>query len=106
MEGSIRIAKLADKTLITLHGTLDQELAFNLTGIASKSEPPIVLNLQKVPYLTVAGSQAILSFYQHHQQKPEIQGANADAISLLHLTGAIHYVTLLSTSNKPLTAQE
>ncbi|MGB0846212.1 MAG: hypothetical protein ACPGSM_05775 [Thiolinea sp.] len=99
MEGSIRIAKLADKTLITLRGMLDKELAFNLMGIASKTEPPVMLNLRQVPHLTVAGSQAILSFYQLHQQKPEIQEANEDVVSLLNLTGAGRYINLLPNPN-------
>lgn len=97
MEGSIRILQQEEKTLIKLEGLLDKELATNLIGTANKIAPPVILDLKQVPHLTVAGSQSILHFYQLHQQKPELRGANPDVISLLKLTGANHYITLLPT---------
>ena len=96
MEGSIRIIQQEDRTLIKLQGLLDQELATNLTGIANKTEPPVVLELQQVPHITVAGSKAILHFYQLHQQKPEIRGATPDVISTLELTGTSGYITVIA----------
>ena len=95
MSGSIRIAMSEDnKTIVTLNGVLDQELAANLIAIVPKVSPPIILNLQQVPHLTVAGSGAILNFYQQHLNKPEIRGANPDVVSLLQLTGASAYIEL------------
>ena len=100
MEGSIRITKLADKTIITLRGLLDQELAFNLMGTANKTQPPIALNFKQVPYVTAAGSSAILNFYQLHKQKPEIQDPNPDIVSLFNLIGTSRYIELLPDQNE------
>ncbi len=102
MEGSIRIIQQENRTLIKLQGMLDQELAANLMGIVGKTEPPVVLDLAQVPHITVAGSQAILHFYQLHRQKPTIQRANSDVISLLELTGASDYSTLITDTNNTL----
>ena len=96
MEGSIRIIQQEEKTLVKLQGVLDKELAANLKGIASKTEPPVLLDLKQVPHITVAGSEAILHFYQLHKQKPEIRGGNTDVISLLELTGVSSYSTLVA----------
>lgn len=100
MEGSIRVIHQEDRTLIKLQGILDQELAANLTGIANKTEPPVVLDLKQVPHITVAGSKAILHFYELHQQKPEIREANPDVVNLLGLTGAIDYSILITDAKK------
>ena len=106
MESSIRIARVDEKTIITLRGTLDQELALNLIGTAQKTEAPVTLNLKQVAQVTAAGSYAILTFYQLHKQKPEIQGANSEVISLLNLTGTSRYITLAPGLNANNTAQE
>ena len=107
MDGSIRLAKLTDHTLITLQGFLDAELAFNLMGVAQKAEMPVVLDLRQVSHVSPAGSMAILSFYQAHQQKPAIRNANPDIISLLELSGTARYVDFLPEKGEPtLTTQE
>lgn len=96
MEGSIRVIQQEDRTLIKLQGVLEQELAANLKGIANKTEPPVLLDLKQVPHITVAGSEAILHFYQLHKRKPEIRGVNPDVVSLLELTGVSSYSTLVA----------
>ena len=101
MNGSIRLSMANDnKTIVTLSGVLDQDLSINLRNIVPKVAPPVVLDLTQVPHLTIAGSGAILSFYQHHLNKPEIQGASAKIISLLELTGASAYVQISPASNE------
>lgn len=96
MEGSIRILQQEKRTLIKLTGMLDKELAFNLIGIANKTTPPVVIDLEQVPQVTAAGSGAILHFYQLHKQKPGLRNANADVISTLMLTGTSHYIELVT----------
>lgn len=96
MEGSIRIFQQQEHTLIKLEGVLDQELAANLTGMIHKTEAPVVLDLQQVPHVTVAGSRAILHFYQLQKVKPSLRNVNADIISTLELTGTNSYINLVT----------
>ena len=100
MEGSIRISQQGGQTVVTLRGLLDQELAYNLIGIANKVQPPVMLDLKQVSHVTAAGSYAILAFYQNHRQKPTVQDANTDIISLLQLSGTARYINFINNNNE------
>lgn len=100
-ENSIRIARQADKTVLTLQGILDHELAGNLVPLVSKVAPPIVFDMKQVSYITAAGSRIILGYYQSFGMKPIIRHASQDIINLLKLTGTINYVSL--AENEPTT---
>lgn len=107
MANSMRVNKGEEVTTITLNGPLDNDLASNLSNIISQTAPPIVIDLYEVPYIFAFGSQTIFNFYNQHQQKPAIQGANANVMSLLKLSGAIRYVDIPDdTKNLTQSAQE
>lgn len=93
-ENSIRIARQADHTVITLQGIMDQELSGNLVPLISKVAPPIVFDLRQVSYITAAGSRVILGYYQSFGVKPVLRNANPSIIELLDLTGTLNYVSL------------
>lgn len=100
MENSIRVHKQGPRTVITLTGPLDKEMAFNLTNIANKAEPPILLAMEQVSHISAQGSRAILDIYRQYEQKPLIQDANEQVLSLLNLSGAIRYVEILPNQNR------
>lgn len=99
MDNSIRTRKQGKRTVITLTGLLDRDMAANLTQIAAKAEPPILLNLEQVNFISARGSRAILDIYRQHQQKPLIKEANQHILSMLELSGASRYVELLPGQN-------
>ncbi|HPY41452.1 MAG TPA: STAS domain-containing protein [Thiolinea sp.] len=93
-ENSIRIARQADHTVITLQGVMDQELASNLVPLVSKVAPSIVFDMRQVAYVTAAGSRVILGYYQSFGVKPVLRQANQSILELLDLTGTLNYVSL------------
>lgn len=106
MDGSIRLQQYDDHCLITIRGFLDQELAHHLMGQSQKAQPPIILDFKQVSYISPSGSQAVMSIYQRHHQKPSIRHANEDVISFLELSGVAHYVDWLTPTDTNLTVQE
>lgn len=100
MANSMRVHKGEDATTITLNGVLDNDLASNLSNIISQTAPPILIDLHQVPYIFAFGSQTIFNFYNQHQQKPAIQGANTHVMSVLQLSGAVRYVEILDSPKR------
>lgn len=100
MENSIRVHKQGQRTVITLTGLIDQEMAFNLSNIIHKSAPPIVLDMEQVSYISSHGSRAILEIYQQHEHKPLIKEANRYVLGLLKLSGTYRYVEITPNQNK------
>ncbi len=98
---SIRTHKQGKRTVITLTGLLDRDMAVNLTNITAKAEPPILLNLEQVNFISAQGSRAILEIYLQHDQKPLIKAANKHILSMLELSGASRYVEVLPGQNNP-----
>lgn len=97
MENSLRIGKQGAMSLITLKGLLDKEISASLHSLITKTSPPVIFDLTQVPYLSASGSLAILNFYNEQKQKPKIQGANPDIISMLKLSGTARYVEIIDT---------
>lgn len=99
MENSIHISKRDGATFITLKGILDNELASNLISTIGKTTPPVILDLEQVPFISTLGSLAIFNFYNEHQQKPAIQGANSHVLSMLQLSGTARYVDISDSAD-------
>lgn len=105
MENSIRVSKKGETTVIALTGLLNNELAMNLGNIIEKSEPPIVIDLKQISFIYTLGSLSIFNFYNEHQQKPKIKGANPHVLSMLQLSGTARYVEIVDSpdnTNQPL----
>ena len=95
MEGSIRLTRQDDQTTaITLQGPLDHDMAQNLGALAIRNQTAVILNCRQIPYITAAGSLALLKLYQTTRKKPVLQEASPEFISTLQLTGAAGYVIL------------
>lgn len=106
MENSIHINKRDEATVITLEGVLDNELASNLINTIGKTTPPVILDLEQVPFISTLGSLAIFNFYNEHQQKPVIQGANSHVLSMLQLSGTAHYVDISGSPDNTLQSEQ
>ncbi|MEZ5536510.1 MAG: STAS domain-containing protein [Thiolinea sp.] len=100
MENSIRVHKQGKRTVITLSGLLDKDMATNLTNIISKSEPPTLLDMEQVSFISSHGSRAILEIFRQQQQKPLIKQANKHVLGMLHLSGTARYVELVPGQNR------
>ncbi|HPQ93982.1 MAG: anti-sigma factor antagonist [Thiothrix sp.] len=104
MEGSIRLTPQDERTtVITLQGPLDHDMAQNLATLAARTQTFVILNCRQIPYITAAGSLALLKFYQTTRKKPVLQEAGPELVSTLQLTGAAGYV-ILNPDADPTTA--
>ncbi len=101
MENRININQRDESTLITLKGAIDNELASNLISTIEKTTPPVILNLEQVPFISTLGSLAIFNFYVAHKQKLKIEGANPHVLSMLQLSGTTRYVDISDNPDNP-----